>query len=345
MIRTALHFGALIAVRQPFSYYGGKQKIVRHILPIVESIPHTVFGEPFCGGASVLFAKEPRAVGNGDHYREFINDANEWVTTFYRVGKREPDDLIQLIDETLYSEADHLKAKNILKNSQDHNELMIAWAFYVQANMSFAHIVLRGWGTGVKSESGQKTWDNRKATLPEALNRLSRVAISCGDALSCLKRWDSPQTLFYIDPPYPNTSQGHYEGYSLNDYRQLCDTLDNIKGSYILSNYACDVTPKSVSQSISIETLCSASGKGKTNIDRSQMATQESLGDRTRTETLLICDRSANMRSDVALIAAKELPLEQRIAWLESRVDAIDNRSKRTAAAVEQLSFLDQLRS
>jgi DNA adenine methylase len=291
-----------MAVRQPFSYYGGKQKMVRHILPIVESIPHTVFGEPFCGGASVLFAKESRA-GSSCDYCEFINDANEWITTFYRTGKRDAENLIQLIDETLYSEADYHKAKNILKHSQDHTELMIAWALYVQANMSSANIIFGGWGTTVISANHAAAWNRRKATLPEALERLSKIAISCGDALDCIRRWDSPQTLFYLDPPYPGTYQGHYEGYSIGDYQRLCDTLDSIQGSYILSNYASDVVPKSAERSISIGTLCSASRQGKVNVDRSKMPTQESLGDRKRTETLLICDRSANMRPDIALIA------------------------------------------
>jgi DNA adenine methylase len=335
-----------MGVRQPFSYYGGKQKMVRHILPIVDSIPHTVYGEPFCGGASVLFAREPRAIGNSNHYREFLNDKNEWVANFYRVGKMRSNELIRLIDATLYSEADYLKAKTILQESNKYDDLTIAWAFYVQANMSFSNKLFGGWGSNVISQNRPETWHNRKTKLPEALNRLSKVAISCGNAIDCIKRWDSSQTLFYLDPPYPETNQGHYSGYALDDYQELCNALDKIQGSYILSNYESDIQPKSVQTQINIKTLCSSSGKGKVRFNKSKIPTQKDLGDRERTETLLICDRSANMRSDIAAIASNhqnsiEPSIKQQLTWLETKVDAIDKRSKRTETAVNQLSIFD----
>lgn len=294
-------------VRQPFSYYGGKQRIVRHILPIVDSIPHTVYGEPFCGGASVLFAREARAVGNSDHYREYINDTNQWVTTFYRVGKLQPEQLYALIDATLYSEADYQRAKDILKSSEDHSDLDVAWAFYVQANMSFSKQLFGGWGSAVYSMNSSSTWHYRKATLADALARLSEVAISCSDAIDAINRWDSPQTLHYIDPPYPETDQGHYDGYTLADFQALCDCLDNIQGSYILSCYPQEIEPQSAQRKIEIETLCSASGKGRVRSDKSRSAAQAELGNRKRTEVLWVCDRSANMRSELVPIAAKHV--------------------------------------
>ena len=321
-----------MGVKQPFSYYGGKQRLVRHILPIVDSIPHTVYGEPFCGGASVLFAREPRTVGNSHHYREFINDKNEWVTTFYRVGKLRPEELIRLIDATLYSEADYRKARQILEDSKNHQDIDIAWAFYVQINMSFSSALFSGWGRRVFNQNSASTWDIRKKALPESLERLSEVAISCCDALKCISQWDSPQTLFYIDPPYPSTHQKHYNGYGLEDYQNLCDTLDSIQGSYILSNYECSIKPRSAERQINIDALCSASGKGRVKANKTKKATQEELGDRNRTETLLICDRSANMRHELKPIAAKHT-IEERLTWLETKVDAIDARTRKTKKA------------
>ena len=285
-----------------FSYYGGKQRIARHILPVIDEIPHTVYGEPFCGGASVLYARDARTVANSDHYREYLNDKNEWVTTFYRVGKLQPDELLTLIDATLYSESAHAKAKGILKNSENYSDLEIAWAFYVQANMSFANKLGGGWASTVNSGNRGAVWVSRRKHLSNALARLSEVAISCSDAISCIKRWDSPQTLHYIDPPYPGADQGHYSGYTIEDYMQLCDCLDTIHGSYILSNYPQSIEPKSAQKKVEIQATSSASAKGKVGADKSQMPTQESLGDRKRTEVLWVCDRSHNMRPDIAKI-------------------------------------------
>lgn len=44
-------------MRTPISYYGGKQTMLKHILPLIP--PHHIYTEAFCGGAAVLFAKRP----------------------------------------------------------------------------------------------------------------------------------------------------------------------------------------------------------------------------------------------------------------------------------------------
>lgn len=44
-------------MKTPISYYGGKQTMLKHILPLIPQ--HRVYTEAFCGGAAVLFAKRP----------------------------------------------------------------------------------------------------------------------------------------------------------------------------------------------------------------------------------------------------------------------------------------------
>jgi adenine-specific DNA methylase len=53
--------------------------------------------------------------------------------------------------------------------------------------------------------------------LPECFERLKDVHIGCEDALDFIKRWDCPHGLIYADSPYPNTDQGHYGGYTLDE--------------------------------------------------------------------------------------------------------------------------------
>lgn len=52
-----------------------------------------------------------------------------------------------------------------------------------------------------------------------------------------MERCDSKETFFYCDPPYLNSDQGHYGGYSENDFKLLLDTLVKIKGKFLLSSY------------------------------------------------------------------------------------------------------------
>jgi DNA adenine methylase len=68
-------------------------------------------------------------------------------------------------------------------------------------------------------------------------NRLSRVQIESQDALRVIKSRDSVDTFFYCDPPYPETDQGHYTGYTQHHFNALLETLSNVKGRFLLSSF------------------------------------------------------------------------------------------------------------
>ena len=58
-----------------------------------------------------------------------------------------------------------------------------------------------------------------------------------GDALRIMRSRDTDQTLYYCHPPYVGTDQGHYDGYSKDDYEQLLSELAQIEGKFLLSSY------------------------------------------------------------------------------------------------------------
>lgn len=271
------------------SYYGGKQRMASKILPIIQRIPHTVYAEPFAGGAAVLFAK-PRQSGN--KYAEVINDTNELLINMYRQAQLHPAEFAKLVNATLHSQSDYERAKKICKNPDDYDEMTRAWAMYVNLNMSFAYKAGHGWRYSFNSRDSSG-WHNRKRRLSDILRRLEKVYIGCEDALDFIRRWDSPQTLFYCDPPYPDTNQGHYDGYTMDDFAALCDVLDSAQGSYILSNYAQDIEPVSAQERIEVKARMTASnGKARKHHDTE------------RTEILWVCDRSNGIqREDIARYA------------------------------------------
>ncbi len=43
------------SMKTPITYYGGKQKLVSKILPLIPE--HKLYAEPFVGGAAVFFGK------------------------------------------------------------------------------------------------------------------------------------------------------------------------------------------------------------------------------------------------------------------------------------------------
>jgi len=84
-----------IQLKTPITYWGGKQKMLDYILPLIPK--HGIYTEAFFGGGAVFWAKEPAKV-------EFINDKNAEVINFYRVLKQDFIKLKKEIDVTLHSE-------------------------------------------------------------------------------------------------------------------------------------------------------------------------------------------------------------------------------------------------
>lgn len=57
------------------------------------------------------------------------------------------------------------------------------------------------------------------------------------NALRIILSRDRPASFFYIDPPYYNSDCGHYDGYTIDDFKELLKTLSKIEGKFLLSSY------------------------------------------------------------------------------------------------------------
>jgi DNA adenine methylase len=71
----------------------------------------------------------------------------------------------------------------------------------------------------------------------EYADRLRRAQIECYDALKIIQSRDTDDAFFYLDPPYVGTDQGHYDGYTQEDFDALLSLLAKIKGKFLLSSY------------------------------------------------------------------------------------------------------------
>lgn len=267
-------------MRPVISYYGGKQRMASKIVPLIPK--HTVYVEPYCGGAAIFFAKPWPDVGNLHHYREYLNDKDERLINFYRVlqtpEKREA--LIERLSLTLCSEAEHQKAKDL----QSGDDVQRAWAYYVNIQQSFSNVLYSGWRRAVYGRNPQATWANKVARLPEYLGRMASVGVTCDDALKVIQQLDSPQTFFYLDPPYPDADQGHCSNFTVADLQALVDTLDKCQGNFLLSNYE-QPDIKFPDEWERFEFQAHASSLGRAGYDRSKKM-DESEQNRKRTEVV-----------------------------------------------------------
>lgn len=217
--------------KTPITYYGGKLNMLKHILPNIPE--HTIYTESFFGGGAVFFAKEPSE-------SEVINDANAMVINFFEVCTTDFENLRTKIDSTLFSRATYSVAYAIYRMPHLFDKIQQAWAFYVATNMGFG-CRIGSWGFD-KYGKRVKAFHNKKMAFDGAIfKRLIQAQIEHNDACKVIETYDTIDAFHYVDPPYINTNQGHYQGYSEVDYKRLLTILSQVKGKFLLSSFPSEI--------------------------------------------------------------------------------------------------------
>ena len=231
--------GKLIA----FGWYGGKFSHLDWLLPLLPKTRH--FCEPFAGSAAVLLNREPSPV-------ETYNDIDSEVVNFFRVLRDQKEALIEAIGLTPFSREEFEIA--ISQPTQDLTGLERARRFFIRARQvrtGLAQTASSGrWANCLlTSRAGMagavSRWLGSVEDLSEIVQRLLRVQIENAPAIEVIKRYDSEETLYYCDPPYPHDSRGDSKAYAYEmkdeEHRQLAHALRNVKGKVALSSYHCDL--------------------------------------------------------------------------------------------------------
>lgn len=216
-----------------FGYFGGKSSHLNFILPNLPKCRHYV--EPFGGSAAVLLNREPSPI-------ETYNDISGDLVNFFRVLRDRGSELREKLELTLYSREEFRRA---MEPCED--ELERARRFYVRILQSFgSQISGRSWRPtkAGKHSKGCLVWLNHISRLIETTTRIRSVQIEHLNALECIRKYDSPDTLFYCDPPYvwdfqDNKFQDDYGiAHSVADAAVLARLLHSIQGLAAISNYA-----------------------------------------------------------------------------------------------------------
>ena len=213
--------------KSPVAYYGGKANLASEILPLIPR--HIQYIEPFFGSGAIFWSKHKSK-------NEVINDLNGSVTNFYWQLKTNFFELQKMVQATLHSEILYIKAKEMLRDEK-------AWALWVGCNMAFGKVLFGGFAFG-ETGSGGGTKNKREQFTAKFSKRLENCEIFNRDAVELILLKDSVSSFFYVDPPYVSSEQGHYSGYTTDDFVKLLDVLRNIKGKFLLSSYPEEILMK-----------------------------------------------------------------------------------------------------
>ena len=213
--------------------------MVNTILPLLP--PHITYVEAYGGAANLLLAKKPSQV-------ECYNDFSGLLVNFFRVLQN-PDQRSSLMDRLQWTPYARMEYARALEHLGDPDPVMKAWGFFVaqcqgiSGGGSLGGKKATNWGYSRTVDQAQ-SFRGHVEKLPAIAERLLGVHIEHGDGVEVIRRWNAPDTLFYIDPPYADATRTCKKGRAAyhceiddDGQKTLVDALLQIQGSAILSGY------------------------------------------------------------------------------------------------------------
>ena len=161
---------------------------------------------------------------------EVLNDVNGDLVNLYRVVKHHLTEFVGQFKWALTSRKiyDWLQ----VTPPETLTDIQRAARFYYLQKMGFGGKVKgRTFGTGTTTPPRLNLL-RIEEDLSQAHLRLARTYIEHLDWRECVRRYDRPHTLFYLDPPYWGT-EGYGVEFGLEQYHEMAELLRSIQGKAI----------------------------------------------------------------------------------------------------------------
>ena len=225
------------------SYIGGKNRMAKWIGSYIPNDIET-YVEVF-GGAFWVYV-------NGEVHKKPIlknviyNDYNRYMTNLFACC-RNPQEFLKSMDEIVAQDSElfYEFKKDVFEN-KNIKDIEIPDYDY---GMKYAYIVTQIF-SGLNPEKGKfidlkgkysSKFDafRRRLKNPKVVEKLNKITnVENMDCADVIKKYDSPTTYFYTDPPYWKT-ENYYSlhDFDTDDHKRLADVLKNIEGRFSLSYY------------------------------------------------------------------------------------------------------------
>lgn len=227
-------------MKSPISgYFGGKDRMAAKITSIIDGESWRTYIEPFCGGASVFWALRKTIA-----CKEYVlNDKDNRIINFWDVIRNKPDEFLRLMnDRAIVSKVLYARAQQCLQAAQGGpyglRDVELAWALWYVIRLSFGGVLTSNMKRSATGKHRTTAGFLRKIqSLAEVAQHMQLAIIENDDALTIIKAYDFAGAMFYFDPPYVDTFQAHYDGYTQADFNALLDVCVGLQGKFILSHY------------------------------------------------------------------------------------------------------------
>lgn len=209
-------------------WLGGKRNLAKRICAILDVTPCQTYAEPFVGMGGIFLRRtaRPRA--------EVINDRGRDIANLFRILQRHYP---QFLDTLRFQLTTRAEFERLVATRPDTlTDLERAGRFlYLQRTAFGGKVSGRNFGVA-KDRPGRFNLTTLEPMLEDLHTRLAGVVIECLDWSEFVLRYDGPDTLFYLDPPYWGC-EGDYgdDLFDRSAFARLADHLSQIAGRFLLS--------------------------------------------------------------------------------------------------------------
>ena len=218
---------AVRPVRTVAPYVGGKRNLSQRLVRLIEATPHSRYAEAFVGMGGVFLrrASRPRF--------EVINDWSADVANLFRILREHYPQFMEVLRFQITTRHEF---ERLLKVDPDTlTDLQRAARFlYLQRCAFGGRVGTRHFGMDMNRARFDLT---KLAPMLEDLHeRLSGVVIERMSFERFIPRYDSAETLMFLDPPYWGNETDYGEGlFSRSDFDRLRGLLEAFRGRFILT--------------------------------------------------------------------------------------------------------------
>ena len=209
-------------------YVGGKRNLARRLVAMIEATPHTTYAEPFVGMGGVFLRRTSRPRS------EVINDWSAEVATLFRILQRHYVAFLDMLRFQLTTRAEFERLVRV--DPTTLTDLERAARFLYLQRVAFGGKPT-GQAFGVsRTTSARFDLTKLQPMLEEVHERLAGVVIERLPYQAFLARYDGPDVLFFVDPPYWGCEDDYGRGlFSRDDFERLRGLLEGLQGRFILT--------------------------------------------------------------------------------------------------------------
>jgi len=209
------------------AWLGGKKALHQRIIEAIDAIPHQTYVEPFVGMGGVFLRRQwrPRL--------EVMNDLNGEITNLFRILQRHYPQFMEVMRFQISSRREFERLR--MCDPSTLTDLERAARFLFLQRLAFGGQV--GGVFGVAKDSAPRfSLTKLEPLLDAAHSRLDGVVFENLDWSEVLRRYDGPDTLFYLDPPYWGGEDDYGKGmFDRDQFALIAEALGEITGNFVLS--------------------------------------------------------------------------------------------------------------